>query len=703
MFFIFTANSISMLFYRMVFPALIFLFSCSDKQSLFHEIKAEKSGLHFTNKIVEDKMINMLTYEYLYNGGGVGIGDFNNDGLPDIYFTASLGSNALYLNRGKMQFEDVTRAAGVAGERRWGRGVAIVDINNDGLPDIYVCATTWHDPELRRNLLYVNQGVNVSTGIPAFAEQAAEYGLADTTSTHMATFFDYDNDGDLDVYLLVNELGQEKPNTFRPVKSDGSAANTDRLYRNDWDSSLQHPVYTNVSAAAGILWEGFGLGVNILDINNDGWKDVLVSNDYLSGNLLYINNRDGTFSNRYQEYFNHSSLNAMGNDASDINNDGLVDIIETDMAAEDNYRFKMMMNPLDYNWYLYSEKYFIPYQTVRNTLQLNRGPRLLEGDSIGPPVFSEMGFYSGVAYTDWSWGPLFMDADQDGYRDLMITNGLPKDITDNDYISYRDQSSGTSPADLLLKLPPVKISNYLYKNNGNLTFSDHTLKWGWDLPTFSNGMAYADFDLDGDMDVVMNNINMPATLWENKVNTRNDIPHHYLRVKCRGGEGNVNGFGTLVNIFYKGKQQAAELTPYRGYLSSMEPVLHFGLGAETLIDSMVIIWPGNVREVQKDIKADQTLLISQSISSEKIPSHSFHKDTLSWLKEITLSSGVYFVHRQKDFNDFSIQRSLPHKLSQYGPPIASGDLNRDGLEDIVVGGNCHTKSFHLFPGTRGPT
>ncbi|HLO38805.1 MAG TPA: VCBS repeat-containing protein [Lacibacter sp.] len=461
----------------LVIPALLLLLTaCTKKElTLFREIKSTESGLTFNNAIVEDQQLNMLNYQYLYNGGGVGIGDFNNDNLPDIYFTGSIQPNKLFINRGNLKFEDVTEKAGVGGNKKWSRGATVVDINNDGLLDIYVSAAAWQSPELKKDLLYINTGVDVTTNTPRFTESAAWYGLVDTVSTHMASFFDYDNDGDLDLYLLVNDLNQEFPNTFRKIKDNGSGFTNDILYRNDWDAQKQHPVFTNVTKEAGITWEGNGLGMSILDINRDGWKDIYVSNDYLSGNLLYINNKNGTFTNRNNNYFKHSSLNAMGNDAGDINNDGLIDIIEMDMMPEDNYRQKMMFNPVDYNWYLYSAQYGFPYQTVRNTLQLNQGPRLLENDSIGAPAFSEIAYYSGVANTDWSWAALLIDADNDGYKDLMTTNGLPKDVTDLDFMAYREGNTASSANDLLQKLPPVQISNYIFQNNHDLTFSNKTI------------------------------------------------------------------------------------------------------------------------------------------------------------------------------------------------------------------------------------
>jgi hypothetical protein len=662
------------------------LSACSKKTNpLFVSISSAKSGITFSNTIAEDQQLNMINYQYTYNGGGVGIGDFNNDSLPDIYFTASVTSNKLYLNRGNMKFEDVTDIAGVQGEKKWTRGATVVDINNDGLQDIYVCAAAWQSPELKKDILYVNQGMKQGTDIPVFRNMIDEYGLADTVSTHMAAFFDYDNDGDLDLYCAVNDLNQEFPNTFRKIKNDGSGFTNDILYRNDWDTKLQHGVYKNVSKEAGITWEGNSLGISIVDINDDGWKDIYVSNDYLSGNLLYINNQNGTFTNRNNEYFKHGSLNAMGNDAADINNDGLVDIVEMDMMPEDNYRQKKMMNQTDYNWYLYSAQYGFPYQTTRNTLQVNRGSRILSNDSVGAPIFSEIALNSGVAFTDWSWAALLLDADNDGYKDLMTTNGLPKDVTDLDFIAYRE-SGQANLIDALQRLPTVKISNYIFQNNKDLTFTDRTINWGWNIPTYSAGIAYADFDMDGDMDVVINNTNMEATLLENKSNETNKTS--WIHLKFRGDTSNVNGIGTKATVYYKGGMQMSELNPYRGYMSTMQDILHFGLDTATLIDSIVINWPDGKKETMSNVALNQTLLVIQSADAQM--NNAVHPLTATgnWFTNITNQSGLMYANYETDFVDFNLQRQLPHKLSSNGPCITTGDVNGDGLSDIIVGGTA---------------
>ena len=668
---------------------LIAFTSCKTKNiaPLFREISADKSGLHFNNEIKENNRMNVINYEYLYNGGGVGIGDFNGDGLPDVYFTGSVTPNKLYLNKGNMQFEDITASAGVSVNNRWSNGVSIVDINNDGLMDIYVSCATLRPAAFRRNLLYVNQRTGNTSGLPVFKEMSEAYGLADTSSTQMASFFDYDNDGDLDVYLLVNEYKNDA-NQIKPIKNDGSAANTDKLLQNNFDAKLGHPVFTNVSRQAGITCEGYGLGINIVDINADGWKDIYVSNDFVSNNLLYINNHDGTFTNRCDEYFKHTSRNAMGNDAADINNDGLVDIIEVDMSPQDNYRIKKMYNPNSYQVLRKMKELGYMRQDIHNCLQLNQGPRLLGNDSIGAPVFSDIAYYSGIAQTDWSWAPLAVDVDNDGYRDIMISNGLPKDLTDLDFMSYRDEAKATTPImEVLNKIPSLKLANYIYHNNGDATFTDKTMEWGWGNPTFSAGMAYADFDGDGDVDVVVNNTNMEASLLENTLNENKTENNNYVRIKLQGDSLNRNGIGATLHLYYGGKQQLYECNPYRGYLSTIENIAHFGVGNAKKIDSIVVTWPNQKKQLILNAAVNETLTITISLADKKTNFINPVFAAQNWLTDITGLSGLQYVSSENEFIDFNVQRLLPHKLSQYGPSLAAGDVNGDGLQDIIVGGS----------------
>ena len=666
----------------------VFLLSCSHKKTLFNKLSSSYTGIHFNNKIDENDSLNPIDVTNIYNGGGVGIGDFNNDGLQDVYFTGNLVSNKLYLNKGKMKFDDITKDAGVDGKGRWCRGVSVVDINNDGWLDLYVCVSMDKDPQRRQNLLYINQGAD-KNGVPHFKEMAAEYGLNDTTHSTMAAFFDYDNDGDLDMYLVVNQiLPTDLPSVFRPKITNGSHPSTGSLYRNDWNAKLGHPVFTDVSKHAGVTIEGYGHSVSIADFNRDGWKDIFVTNDFNSNDLLYINNHDGTFTDKSKEYFKHTSANGMGQDVIDINNDGLSDVVELDMNPEDNYRKKMMMGSNNYQTYQLSDAYGYQYQYVRNSIQLNQGPRVGVRDSIGDPIFSDIGYFSGIAETDWSWTPLVQDFDNDGYRDVIITNGFPRDITDHDFVAFRKESSSVAPKGFLLdQIPRVKIHNYGFHNNGNLTFSNNTVQWGLDVPSFSNGAVYADLDNDGDLDVIVNNINDEAFVYQNNQRNEGDTANHFIAFQLQGDSLNRNGIGCWVNIFYNGKQQSYEVSPYRGYLSTVQLNPQFGLGAVSTLDSVIVIWPDQKKQVLTNIKADQLVKLNIRNAIASVPISLPVTDKTALLDDITDSLGVHFKHEQKDFIDFTIQRLLPHKFSEYGPAMAVGDVDGNGLDDIVVGGS----------------
>ncbi|HEU5051937.1 MAG TPA: VCBS repeat-containing protein [Hanamia sp.] len=678
------------------------IISCNRSKTLFRLVSSSHSGIHFNNKIVETDSLNPLNSVNIYNGGGVGIGDFNNDGLQDIYFVGNMVSNRLYLNKGNLEFRDVTKEANVDGEGRWSKGVSVIDINNDGWMDIYLSVTMNNDPEKRRNLLYVNQGLD-KNGVPVFKEMAKEYGLDDTTSSTMAEFFDYDNDGDLDMYLTVNQIVPgNSPSVFRPIIKDGSFPSTGRLFRNDWDPKLKHPVFHDVTKEAGLTIEGYGHGATIADFNKDGWKDIFVTNDFVSNDLLYINNHDGTFTEKSASYFKHTSANGMGQDVIDINNDGLSDVIELDMNPEDNYRKKMMMSSNSYQAYINNERFGYQYQYVRNTLQLNEGPRTLPNDSLGDPIFSDIGFYAGISQTDWSWTPLVTDFDNDGYRDIIITNGYPRDVTDHDFTSFRQQTSTVASMSFMLdQIPQVKLANYAFRNNGNLTFSNVSSDWGITKPSFSNGAAYADLDNDGDMDMIVNNINDEAFVYENT--TMDDKAKHpnYLAVKLNGDSLNINGLGAWVELHYKGHQQVYEQTPYRGYLSTDQIEPHFGLGNVSVVDTVIVKWQSGKEQVLTNVKANQTIKVFEKDAHLNYTFATKRTDTTSLFKDVTSASNVHYMDNPKDFIDFYKQMLLPHKFSEYSPALAVGDIDGNGLDDFICGGSFNRSAQEFLQQPNG--
>lgn len=670
---------------------MLSLVACHHEHTLFEEISSSHSGISFNNKIVENDSINPLDIVNIYNGGGVGIGDFNNDGLQDIFFTGNMVPCKLYENKGDFKFEDITAKAGVEGLGRWARGVSIVDINNDGLADIYICNTIYKDSLRRRNILYINQGVD-KEGVPHFKDMAAEYGLDIHVQSTMGSFFDYDNDGDLDMYLTVNEAATGFDQSVFARRAEGKQQESlGRLYRNDWDPVLKHPVFYDVSQQAGLSLPGYGHSATICDLNNDGWKDIYVSNDFISNNLLYINNHDGTFSNKLKDYFKHTSFNSMGQDVTDINNDGLPDVIELDMSPQDNQRKKMMSSANSYVTYQNFDRYGYQYQYVRNTLQLNAGPTISENDSIGALAFSDIGFMSGISQTDWSWTPVVADFDNDSYRDIIITNGFPKDVSDHDFANYRKDATGLASKETILgEIPEIKLHNYAYRNNGNLTFSDMTNSWGLSVPTFSNGAVYVDLDNDGALDLVINNIDDEALLYRNTSRDKDTVKTNYLNIKFKGDAQNINGLGATVNIYYDhGKQQFYENNPYRGYLSTMQCSAHFGLGKIPVVDSVVVRWYNNKQQIIKRVKANQLLDVNIINAKEFYSAGQTGPDTNALFKEVTHLSGINYKDSLQDFIDFNIQKLLPHKLSEYNPALAAGDVDGNGLDDIIIGGNSN--------------
>jgi len=652
------------------------LLSCRQKeQKLFKPVPSSHSGITFNNAITESDTFNILTDEYIFNGGGVAVADFNNDGLPDLFFTGNQVGNKIYLNQGGLKFKDITEISGIEASETWSTGVAVVDINGDGLMDVYVTAAMYSEKEKRANLLFVNQGLN-EQGIPVFKELAKEYGIADTGNGMGAVFFDYDKDGFLDLYILNNEQSQTIPINYRQKIVDGSAVNNDQLYKNNGNGT-----FSNVTLEAGILIEGFGLGLAVGDINGDGWTDIYISNDYITNDILYINNGDGTFTNKIQDYIRHQSMFAMGCDISDFNNDGFLDIITLDMLGETNYRKKTTISKNLYQNYINNETWGYEYQHVRNMLHLGNGPDI---------PFSEIGHLAGVYQTDWSWAPLFVDADNDGQRDLFVTNGFPRDITDKDFANYRvDVGRIATTRQLLDSLPIVRIPNYGFRNNGDLTFGDITQKWGLDIPSFSNGAIFADLDGDGDLDYVINNINDEAFVFENTLNQRNEKPS-FLRVKLEGPQNNLMGIGAKVVLRFKdGTFLFQEQQLSRGYMSSMDEILHFGLGQNTDAVSLEVLWQNGkfqkfeLADFNQLVKVSERDAVSADQTTLKFPLVPKNESTL--LTEVSEKLGISYTHEEVDKIDYNVQRTLLHKLTQFGPSVVVGDLNGNGLEDFVVG------------------
>ncbi len=639
-----------------------------DSGKLFKTLSHKDTNVDFINEIQESDSFNILTDEYIFNGGGVGVGDFNGDGLVDLFFSGNLVGNRMYINRGDMEFEDVTEQAGIAGKHIWAAGVNIVDINNDGLPDIYVNASYRNIPADQTNCLYINKGYD-KDGIPVFEEQAERYRIADDGPSTNSVFFDYDLDGDLDLYILTNIFIKERTRRMNPKVTDGSSATTDKLYRNNGDGT-----FTDVSKEAGINIEGFGLGIALLDVNKDGYPDIYVSNDFISNDLLWVNNGDGTFTNRIAEYLKHQCFSSMGDDASDITNDGNVDLLTLDMLPDTNLRVKTMFNGTNiyFDDLLLEKGYELQY--VRNCIQINNGNG----------TFSDISMAVRMHNTYWTWSILAADFDNDGARDVAISNGIPRDLTDYDFARVRFSriAAFKTTRQLLEMIPRAKTSNYFFRNLGGKRFENITETWGLHQPSYSNGAAFADLDNDGDLDFITNNVNDYAFIQENR--SEKLLPErHWLRIRLIGSKNNRDGIGTKITLKYDGKIQYYEHFPYRGYLSSMDPVIHFGLGEKESVDSLIVEWPGGQRQLLRRVKANQELTLKYEDSAQN------QQEEIKSGKLIfqpVRDTGIeQYMHNDRKFMDYLIQRLLPHVHSQSGPGLAVGDVNGDGLEDFVTG------------------
>ncbi|HEU4748329.1 MAG TPA: VCBS repeat-containing protein, partial [Gemmatimonadaceae bacterium] len=674
------------------FFAFLLLAGCDagDRDGqLFELLDPKRTGVTFANTITTNDSVNVQTDVYIYNGAGVAIGDIDNDGLSDLFFTGNMVSSRLYLNKGQMRFDDITTQARVS-TNRWATGATMADINDDGYIDIYISVSgpEWSRPEQRANLLFINNGDRT------FTEAAARYGIADTGFTTHGVFLDYNRDGCLDLFLLNNS-----PQDFsrgvenHPTGIRGQTPDSyNQLYRNNCHGG-KAGAFANVSGQAGILRDaGYGLGAVVNDLNGDGWPDIYVSNDGIPNDVLYVNNGDGTFTDKAARWLKHTSAAGMGVDIADFNNDGRPDILQVDMMPPELNRRKRMSGFTTYGTLVESRSRGFRDDYSANSLQLSNG---ITND--GDVIFSEIGRLAGVAHTDWSWSALFADFDNDGFKDIFISNGYPKAVNDLDYQKAmfplrrrNNAASRRARLELLNTLPGYEESNYVFRNAGDLTFSDKTKAWGMDHPGYSYGAAYADLDRDGRLDLVVNNIDAPAFIYRNVAPA--DDPQHYLDVKLEG-ESPQGAIGSKLILTAGGQKQYVYYTPYRGYMSTMDDWAHFGLGRARLVDSLEIEWPDGRYQLLTNLDVDRRLVVKQAPATGiNVPGTSPPLRSLEFaptgnrLFERLAARGLVYRHRSATEVDYNLQPLLPYMVSRQGPSVAAGDVDSDGLDDVFIGG-----------------
>ena len=664
-------------FYKTIIISLI-LIGCSKKENLlFEKLDVKNTNINFTNELLPSKNISILDYLYYYNGGGVALGDMNNDGLVDIYFSSNQGKNKLYLNKGNNKFEDITGKAGVEGQSDWSSGTVMADVNGDGFLDIYVCAVVGINGFEGHNELFINNKNNT------FTESAAEYGLDLDNYSSSAAFFDYDLDGDLDMYLLNHAVHSELSFGNAAIRNKRSYECGDKLFQNN------NGKFVDVSEKAGIFGgaNGYGLGLAVADFNLDGYPDIYVGNDFHEDDYYYLNNGDGTFTESLKQYFGHTSRFSMGVDVADVNHDGFPDIMTLDMLPEDEKALKSSLGDDNVQMMkMRTEKLGYHYQYSRNMLQLNQAGQ----------CFTETALLSGVAATDWSWSTLFADYDQDGEQDIFVSNGIPKRPNDLDYVKYysNDQVKTKITTTKLLdkqalnKMPKGNVPNYIFQGGKDLKFLDKSKDWIEKDSIISNGSGYADIDNDGDLDIITNNINAVASVYCNQTNTKSN----YLKIKLRFQGQNTFGIGSKVISYSKGNKQFKELQTTRGFQSSSEPIVHFGYGKISMLDSIVVIWPDKTFQTLKGVKTNQTLTIKPNAIRKNFDYKTLYPRVLPILQKISSNLGINFTHYENDYIDFTVQKLIPYQRSDRGPATAIGDLNGDGKDDIFFGGSKGEKA-----------